>query len=196
MRVAILTVSDAGAAGERVDRSGEAIAAWAAARGDEVTARAIVPDETGRIAGMLVAWCDGDVADLVLTTGGTGLSARDVTPEATRAVLEREAPGIAERIRSLSLEVFPRAALSRGIAGVRARTLIVNLPGSTGGVRDGLAALDPIVDHARDILRDRPTEHSEGGAAGRAAALRAVGAAAPLAGGAAADPAARHDTEP
>ena len=164
MRVAILTVSDAGAAGERVDRSGEAIAAWAAARGDEVTARAIVPDETGRIAGMLVAWCDGDVADLVLTTGGTGLSARDVTPEATRAVLEREAPGIAERIRSLSLEGFPRAALSRGIAGVRARTLVVNLPGSTGGVRDGLAALDPIVDHARDILRDRPTEHSGRGA--------------------------------
>ena len=178
MRIAILTVSDAGAAGVRVDRSGDAIAAWAAARGDEITARAIVPDETGRITAALVGWCDADVADLVLTTGGTGLASRDVTPEATRAALEREAPGIAERIRLLSLERFPRAALSRGTAGVRGRTLVVNLPGSTGGVTDGLLALDAIVDHATDILRDRPTDHTAGGAAGRAAGGSA-GTAAP-----------------
>ena len=95
----------------------------------------------------------------MLTTGGTGLAPRDVTPEATRVALEREAPGIAERIRALSLERFPRAALARGLAGVRARTLIINLPGSTGGVRDGLAALEPIIEHAVAITRGERTEH-------------------------------------
>jgi molybdopterin adenylyltransferase len=168
MRIAILTVSDAGFRGERQDASGDAIAAWARARGDEVVAREIVPDESARIAERLARWCDGDVADLVLTTGGTGLGPRDVTPEATRAVLEREAPGIAERLRVLCVESFPRAALSRGLAGTRARTLVVNLPGSASGVRDALAALAPIAGHAVDILRDRPTEHSPGGAAGAA----------------------------
>jgi len=95
----------------------------------------------------------------VLTTGGTGLSPRDITPEATRAVIERDAPGIAERLRVTSMERFPRAALSRGLAGVRNRSLVVNLPGSTGGVRDALAALDPIVDHAIQIVRGTPTDH-------------------------------------
>jgi len=151
-------VSDAGAAGAREDRSGAAIAEWAARRGYEVAAREVVPDETAPIARRLVAWADGGVADLVLTTGGTGLAPRDVTPEATRAVLEREAPGIAELLRTRSAARFPRAALSRGTAGVRGAALIVNLPGSTGGVEDGLAALADVVDHAVELLRGR-TEH-------------------------------------
>lgn len=160
MRIAVLTISDAGARGERADTSGDAIVAWAGERRYEVSGRALVPDETGPIVRQLLAWCDADEADVVLTTGGTGLSARDVTPEATRAVITRDAPGISERLRVLCLTSFPRAALSRGVSGTREQTLIVNLPGSAGGVRDALAALAPIVDHAVAILRGRPTEHS------------------------------------
>lgn len=163
MRIAILTVSDAGARGARQDGSGNAIADWATQRGDSVTARALVADDVAAIVSELVAWCDDDAADLVLTTGGTGLAPRDLTPEATRVVLEREAPGIAERIRVLSVERFPRAALSRGLAGVRARTLIINLPGSTSGVRDGLAAIEPIIEHAVRITRGVDTSHGEAG---------------------------------
>lgn len=160
MRIAILTISDAAARGERKDDgSGDAIAAWTTQRGDAIAARAVVADDVTTIAAQLIAWCDGDVADLVLTTGGTGLAPRDITPEATRAALEREAPGIAERIRALSVATFPRAALSRGLAGVRARTLIINLPGSTSGVRDGLAAIEPIVEHAVRITRGVDTHH-------------------------------------
>jgi len=159
MRIAILTVSDAGARGERVDTSGDAIVAWATARGAEVVERTLVPDESARIVPVLLAWCDQDLADLVLTTGGTGLSPRDITPEATRVVIERDAPGIAERLRVTSMVRFPRAALSRGLAGVRNRSLVVNLPGSPGGVRDALTALDPIVDHAIQIVRGAPTDH-------------------------------------
>jgi molybdenum cofactor synthesis domain-containing protein len=158
-RVAILTVSDAGARGERADTSGDRIAEWVRARGYELAARTLVPDETLAIARALCAWADTATADLVLTTGGTGLTPRDVTPEATRSVLEREAPGISEALRVSVLGGFPRAALSRGLAGIRGRTLIINLPGSPGGVKDGLTVLEQWIEHAIDLVRGERTDH-------------------------------------
>ena len=159
IRLAILTISDAGSRGERADASGDHIAMWAKERGYTIAERALVPDETDRIGALLAAWADGGRVDLILTTGGTGLTARDVTPEATRAVLEKEAPGIAEALRMSVFPRYPRAALSRGLAGVRAKTLIVNLPGSTGGVRDGLDVLSLLVDHAVELVRGEKTGH-------------------------------------
>jgi molybdenum cofactor synthesis domain-containing protein len=158
-RLGILTVSDAGARGERSDGSGDAIAAWAGGKGYTVVERALVADETAAIAATLVRWADGGDVDLILTTGGTGLTVRDVTPEATRAVLDKEAPGIAEALRHAVYPRFHRAALSRGVSGVRGRALIVNLPGSTGGVRDGLAVLDDLVEHAVALIKGSGVDH-------------------------------------
>ncbi len=162
MRVAVLTISTSRAAGAGADTSGDAIVDWVTKGNHTLAARDLVSDDSAAIIARLAEWCDSDAADLILTAGGTGLSPTDVTPEATRVVLEREAPGIAERIRSLALTTFPRAALSRGLAGARNRTLIVNLPGSPGGVRDALSALDPIVVHACDVLRGSAV-HERGG---------------------------------
>lgn len=159
IRLAILTISDACSRGERADSSGDLIANWAKERGYTMTERALVPDETGRISATLAEWADVGRADVILTTGGTGLTARDVTPEATRSILDKEAPGIAEALRMSVYPRFPRAALSRGLAGVRARTLIVNLPGSPGGVRDGLGVLNDLVEHAVELVRGVRTAH-------------------------------------
>jgi len=162
MRVAILTVSDSVMKGTRQDSSGQTIVDWCSRRAAGIVERATVTDDTSEIVPILSRWCDSGSVDLVLTTGGTGLSARDVTPEATLAVIDREAQGIAEYLRATSFVSFPRAALSRGFAGTRGSTLIVNLPGSPSGVSDSLAALDSIVDHAVDVLRGNTAHIDEG----------------------------------
>ena len=154
----MLTVSDRVSRGEAEDGSGDALAELLEADGYDVIRR-VVPDEGERIA-TAIGELAGEAA-LVLTTGGTGVAPRDVTPEATRAVVEREVPGIAEALRAGSIAKTPHGLLSRGVAGVRGGTLVVNLPGSTGGCRDGYALLRPALGHALSLLRDEPTQHRQ-----------------------------------
>src|SRR5256712_4958771 len=159
IRIGILTISDLGAMGQRTDTSGDAILDWAAGRGYDVVVRSVVPDEPDRIAGKLARWADSGEVDAVLTTGGTGLPARDVTPEPRTAILEGAAPGIAEALRVGGAGAFPNAGLSRGVAGRRAKLLIVNLPGSTAGVQDGLAVLEGFIDHAVELVTGDKVTH-------------------------------------
>ena len=158
MKAAVVTVSDGVFEGTREDTSGDLLAELLAAEGHEVERR-VVPDERDAVAEAIAELAED--AAVVLTTGGTGLGPRDVTPEATGEVLERLAPGIAEALRADSLTKTPHALLSRGLAGVRGRALVVNLPGSPGGCRDGFAVLRPALKHAVELLAGEPTAHRQ-----------------------------------
>jgi len=160
LRAKILVLSDAAVQGQREDRSGPAVRELLEARGWAVAASEVLPDEAGEIERTLKTWTDADDCDAVFTTGGTGLSPRDVTPEATRAVLEKEVPGMAELMRAEGVKKNRMAALSRGLAGVRKGKLIVNLPGSVRGARESLEAIIEVLPHAIDIAQGR-TAHPE-----------------------------------
>ncbi|MEW6439536.1 MAG: MogA/MoaB family molybdenum cofactor biosynthesis protein [bacterium] len=153
VRAGVLTVSDKGSKGEREDRSGEAIRRMLARLEAEIVRYAIVPDEIPAIRETLRKWADQDRLDLIVTTGGTGFSPRDVTPEATAEVIERPTPGLSEAIRAEGWKKTPHAILSRGAAGIRGRTLIVNLPGSQRAVEESLEVLLPALRHGIEILR-------------------------------------------
>lgn len=156
LRFGILTVSDRSAMAERPDLSGPALKQVVESQGWSVALQAIVPDEFGQIAAVLAAWADGREVDFILTTGGTGLSPRDITPEATHSVIERLAPGLAEAMRQASMQITPHAMLSRAIAGVRKQTLIINLPGSPKGAVEHFQVVLPVLDHAAQLLRQDP----------------------------------------
>ncbi|MGE0917762.1 MogA/MoaB family molybdenum cofactor biosynthesis protein [Trichlorobacter lovleyi] len=161
MRAAILTLSDKGSRGERVDASGPALSAWLAERGVTTVAAEVIPDEYQQIIAKLTAWADSDTADLILTTGGTGVSPRDVTPEATMQVVTRLIPGMGELMRLRSLEKTQMAALSRAVAGIRAQSLIINLPGSPKGAVENLEAVWQVIGHAVEKIRGDSSDCGE-----------------------------------
>lgn len=154
LKFGILTVSDRSSAGERDDLSGPSLVRAVEEAGWEVMQTALVPDEFQEIGDILITWADSGSCSVILTTGGTGFSPRDITPEATRAVIEREAPGLTEAMRSGSLEITPHAMLSRAAAGMRGRTLIINLPGSPKAALENFRIVAPVLVHAVQLLDD------------------------------------------
>jgi molybdopterin adenylyltransferase len=157
-KAVIITVSDRGSRGEREDGSGPEIAGLLQAMGVEIIARRIIPDEKEMIRLVLIEWSEGEKTDLIVTTGGTGVSPRDVTPDATREVIEREIPGMAEAMRRQSMIVTPHAMISRAVVGIRGRTLIINLPGSPKGARENLNVLLPALTHAIEKIKGDQSE--------------------------------------
>ncbi|MDA3731532.1 MogA/MoaB family molybdenum cofactor biosynthesis protein [Niameybacter massiliensis] len=158
IRVGIITASDKGSKGEREDRSGEVIREIVAQQGWEVTDYIVLPDERHELSGKMQEWCDSYKVDLILTTGGTGFSKRDCTPEATLDIVEKQVPGIPEAMRYYSLQITPRAMLSRSVAGIRKDTLIVNLPGSPKAVRENLESIIGSLEHGIGILQGSSSE--------------------------------------
>ncbi len=160
IRFGILTLSDRSSRGERADASGPALMAAIQGEGWSVVKQEVLPDEESAIREILASWTNSRDVDVILTTGGTGFSPRDVTPEATRAVIEREAPGLAEAMRAASRKVTPHAMLSRIVTGIRGKTLIINLPGSPKGAVENLQVILPVIPHAVQLLREDPTSES------------------------------------
>lgn len=160
IRFGILTLSDRSSQGEREDASGPALARLVQAQGWSVTKQQILPDDESAIRELLIEWADSNETDVILTTGGTGFSPRDVTPEATCAVIDREAPGLAEAMRAESLKITPHAMLSRIVTGIRKKTLIINLPGSPKGAVENLQVVLPVIPHAVQLLRNDPNSET------------------------------------
>ena len=155
--IAIITVSDRSSKGERADLSGPEIEKWAEERGYGISAKSIIPDDFEKIRTKIIEYSDSGIS-IILTTGGTGFSHRDVTPEATLSVIEREAPGFAEAMRMKSLEITPYAMLSRAVAGIRKNSIIINLPGSPRAVRENLVFIEKAIPHAVEVLKNNATD--------------------------------------